>query len=53
MKRALSDIDRARNWALAKTEEQIESSPNAHSKVEKIQKGRGKYEKATIRDCVC
>ena len=53
IKGALTDIDRARNWALAKAEGQIESSSNAQGKVVKIEKGRGKCEKATIRNCVC
>ena len=49
IKGALTDIDRARNWALATAEEQIQSCPNAHGKVVKIEKGRGKGEKAVIR----
>ena len=49
IKGALADIDRARNWALAAAEEQIQTSPNAHGKVVKLEKGRGKGEKAITR----
>ena len=41
IKGALTDIDRARNWALATAEEHIQSCPNAHGTVVKIEKGRG------------
>ena len=49
IKGALTDIDRARNWALATAEEQIQSCPNAHGTVVKIEKDRSKGEKAVIR----
>ena len=49
IKGALTDIDRARNWALGAAEEQIKTSPNAHGKVVKLEKGRGKGETAITR----
>ena len=49
IKAALTDIDRARNWALTTAEEIIKACPSAHGKTVKTEKGGGKGEKAVIR----
>ena len=49
MKAALTDIDRARTWALATAEELIKAGPSAHGKTVKTEKGGGKAEKAVTR----
>ena len=49
IKSALTDIGRARNWALATAEELSKASPLAQEKIIKIEKVRAKCEKAIIR----
>ena len=49
IKAALTDIDSARNWALATAEELIKACPSAHGTSVKTEKGGGKGEKAVIR----
>ena len=49
IKAALTDIDRARNWALTTAEEIMKACPGAHGKTVKTEKGSGKGEKAVIR----
>ena len=41
IKAALTDIDRARNWALATAEELIKACPSAQGKIVKTEKGGG------------